>query len=241
MIYFILDTFIFVWIFIVINTVSTCNVSIYYIFIIWIHTRRYVRSKIYYVLICIVSFVISYKKVYSIYWASRRAMRWKIKKGLCKNFFVFCTYVCNVLHVVFWKTRLLNTDWFLRLRSELTRGATVSHVTKKRSFERELQVYRIYYRHYAPPSSDLHSELYPGDHILCFNLSIVPGITEFRKKNNAYSEHTKLSAIKHSCRVTQPMRNCAGVHDLHFYVGGKVRVQIFSKTSDKNVDREKIR
>lgn len=169
--------------------------------------------------------------------------RWdeKLRKVSARIFFVFCTYVCNVLHVVFWKTRLLNTDWFLRLRSELTRGATVSHVMKKRSFERELQVYRIYYRHYAPPSSDLHSELYPGDHILCFNLSIVPGITEFRKKNNAYSEHTKLSAIKHSCRVTQPMRNCAGVHDLHFYVGGKVRVQIFSKTSDKNVDREKIR
>lgn len=57
--------------------------------------------------------------------------------------------------------------------------------------------------------SDPHSKLYPGDHILCFNLSIVPGITEFRKKNNAYSERTKLSAVKHPCRVTQPTRRRA--------------------------------
>ncbi|KAG7202223.1 hypothetical protein KM043_015894 [Ampulex compressa] len=35
------------------------------------------------------------------------------------------------------------------------------------------------------------------------------GITEFRRKNNAYSEHTKLSAIKHPCRVTQPTRKRA--------------------------------
>jgi len=55
------------------------------------------------------------------------------------------------------------------------------------------------------PSTDHPSSIplaiYSRDHILRFNLSIVPGITEFRRKNNAYcAEHTKLSAIKHRCR-----------------------------------------
>ncbi|XP_076390867.1 uncharacterized protein LOC105661785 isoform X3 [Megachile rotundata] len=39
--------------------------------------------------------------------------------------------------------------------------------------------------------------------------AISQGITEFRRKNNAYSEHTKLSAIKHPCQVTQPTRRRA--------------------------------
>lgn len=34
-----------------------------------------------------------------------------------------------------------------------------------------------------PPST---RQPYSRDHILCFNLSIVPGITEFRRKSNAY-------------------------------------------------------
>lgn len=68
------------------------------------------------------------------------------------------------------------------------------------------------------------------DHILCFNLSIVPGITEFKRKKKEErmkkkkimptTKHAKLSAIKHprrrgqrvSERERKDLRQSPGVH-----------------------------
>lgn len=68
-----------------------------------------------------------------------------------------------------------------------------------------------------------------GDHILRFNLSIVPGITEFRRKNNAYHEtHAKLSTIKHSSQPWPKQRlrmTCIFMRPF-----AQISAQIFLKT-----------
>lgn len=69
------------------------------------------------------------------------------------------------------------------------------------------------------------SELtYPGDHILRFNLSIVPGITEFRRKNNAYHETRK--AVDHKTLDSRERLRTTCI----FMRPCQIRVQIFLKT-----------
>ena len=68
---------------------------------------------------------------------------------------------------------------------------------------------------------------YPGNHILRFNLSIVPGITEFRRKNNAYHETRK--PVDHktldSALANQRLRTIC-----IFMRPCQIHVQIFLKT-----------
>lgn len=78
-----------------------------------------------------------------------------------------------------------------------------------------------------PPST---RQPYSRDHILRFNLSIVPGITEFRRKSNAYCGTHK--AVGHKTPTPGRVNGAqARTTCIFIYVRGQISAQIFSRSN----------
>jgi len=79
--------------------------------------------------------------------------------------------------------------------------------------------------------------LYSRDHILRFNLSIVPGITEFRRKNNAYCGGTH-KAVAHKTPMSSRMNSGAQARTTCIFMSATGSAHRFFSQIDKERERE---
>lgn len=85
----------------------------------------------------------------------------------------------------------------------------------------------------------LTRRLYSRDHILRFNLSIVPGITEFRRKNNAYCGTHK--AVAHKTPMSSRMNSGAQARTTCIFMPATGSAHRFFLSRSRESGRERKR